>query len=114
MCAFEQSEKGMYFKMKFIFPQNYNFNSKLLGLIDYVSALIDLIWGGIIFIILNLLFKSLKIKIFIFIILFLPIFIISIVGINGENMLNVIIYFFKFLLKNKIYIYNKSYYLKVY
>ena len=98
--------------MKFIFPQNYNFNSKLLGLIDYVSALIDLIWGGIIFIILNLLFKSLQIKIFIFIILFLPIFIISIVGINGENMLHVIIYFFKFVLKNKIYIYNKSYYLK--
>ena len=94
--------------MKFIFPQNYNFNAKLLGIIDYTSALIDLLWAGIIFLLLNIFFKSLQIKIFIFIILVLPIIIISIVGINGENMLNVIVYFLKFILKPKIYIYDKT------
>ena len=96
--------------MKFIFPQNYNFNAKLLGIIDYTSALIDLLWAGIIFLLLNKFFKSLQIKIFIFIILVLPIIIISIVGINGENMLNVIVYFFKFILKPKIYVYDKTRY----
>ena len=94
--------------MKFIFPQNYNFNSKLFGIIDYVSALIDAIWAGIIFILLNLLFNSLQIKIFIFIILVLPIIIISIVGINGENMLNVIIYILKFLIKPKLLVFDKK------
>lgn len=96
--------------MKFIFPQNYNFNAKLLGIIDYTSALIDLLWAGIIFLLLNIFFKSLQIKIFIFIILVLPIIIISIVGINGENMLNVIVYFLKFILKPKIYVYDKTTY----
>lgn len=94
--------------MKFIFPQNYNFSSKLFGIIDYVSALIDAIWGGIIFIILNLFFNSLQIKIFAFITLVLPVVIISIVGINGENMLNVIIYILKFLFKPKLLLFDKK------
>ena len=94
--------------MKFIFPQNYNFNSKLFGIIDYVSALIDAIWGGIIFILLNLFFNSLQIKIFAFITLVLPVIIISIVGINGDNMLNVIIYILKFLFKPKLLLFNKK------
>ena len=94
--------------MKFVFPQNYNFKSKLLGIIDYTSAIIDLIWGGIVYIILNLIFKNFQIKIFFFIVLVLPIIIISIVGINGENMLNVMMYFFKYLIKSKVYIYNKN------
>lgn len=96
--------------MKFIFPQNYNFNSKLLGIIDYTSAIIDLIWSGIVFIVLNLILKSIQIKIFFFIILVLPVLIISIVGINGENMLNVMTYFIKYIIKPKIYIYNKNSY----
>ena len=94
--------------MKFIFPRNYNFNTKILGIIDYTSAIIDLIWAGIIFILLNLIFKNIQIKIFIFIILVVPVLIISIVGINGENMLNVIIYFSKYLFKPKVYVYNKN------
>ena len=93
--------------MKFIFPQNYNFNSKLLGIIDYTAAIIDLIWAGIVFILLNLIFNSIQIKLFIFIISVLPVLIISIVGINGENVLNVIICLFKYAFKPKIYVYNK-------
>ena len=93
--------------MKFIFPQNYNFNSKLLGIIDYTAAIIDLIWAGIVFILLNLIFNSIQIKLFIFIVLVLPVLIISIVGINGENILNVIIYILKYAFKPKIYVYNK-------
>ena len=37
--------------MKFIFPQNYNFNSKLLGFIDYTTVILNIIWGIIVFLI---------------------------------------------------------------
>ena len=39
--------------MKFIFPQNYKFNKKILGLIDYQTAILNTIWGGIVFLIIN-------------------------------------------------------------
>ena len=35
--------------MKFIFPQNYNLNTKLLGIIDYSVAIADLVWGIFVF-----------------------------------------------------------------
>ena len=35
--------------MKFIFPQNYNFTSKLLGFIDYTTVILNIIWGIITF-----------------------------------------------------------------
>ena len=94
-------------KVKFIFPQNYKFNTKILGLIDYQSAIINLIWSGIIFLILNVIFNSLNIKIFLFIVLVFPILIFSVVGINGENIINVIIYMSKFIIRPKLLIYTK-------
>ena len=94
-------------KVKFIFPQNYKFNTKILGLIDYQSAILNLIWSGIIFLILNVFFNSLNIKIFLFIVLVFPILIFSVVGINGENIINVIIYMSKFIIRPKLLIYTK-------
>lgn len=94
--------------MKFIFPQNYDFNSKLFGIIEYSSILLDTIWGIILWIILSLNFINLSIKLFLFIIFFFPIFIFSIVGINGQNIFDVLFYVFKFLLKQKIIIYEKN------
>ena len=93
--------------MKFIIPQNYKFNTKILGLIDYQTAILNVIWGGIIIFILNLLFTSLNIKIFLFIVLVFPMLIFSIVGINGENVINVIIYMSKFILRPKLLFYGK-------
>ena len=93
--------------MKFIIPQNYKFNTKILGLIDYQTAILNVIWGGIIIAILNLLFTSLNIKIFLFIVLVFPVLIFSIVGINGENIINVIIYMSKFILRPKLLFYSK-------
>ena len=37
--------------MKFIFPQNYKFNSKLFGLIDIQTAVVSVIWAGIMYLI---------------------------------------------------------------
>ena len=93
--------------MKFIFPQNYNFKSKLLGIIDYSTAILDCIWGVLVFGILNIFPLSLQIKIFIFVVLFFPVLLFSIVGFNGENIINVCTYLIKYILKPKILLYKK-------
>ena len=93
--------------MKFIFPQNYRFKNKILGIIDYQTAILNLIWDGIVFLILNMIFRSLNIKIFLFIIFSFPMLIFSIIGINGDNLINVIIYMSKFIIKPKLLLYNK-------
>ena len=93
--------------MKFIFPQNYKFNSKLFGLIDIQTAVVSTIWAGIMYLIVNMLLKSLYIKVCVFIITVLPVVIFSIVGVNGENIINVAIYMTKFMMNRKIMFYSK-------
>ena len=89
--------------MKFIFPQNYAFKNKLLGIIDYSTALANVFWYVIVFIFVNLFFRSLELKICFFIFLSFPFFLISVTGLNGENILYVFKYFFKFIVRPKIY-----------
>lgn len=93
--------------MHFIFPKNYNFKPKLLGFIDYSTAIIDTVIGIIIYIFVNLLFSSIDIKIYIFISLFLPILLISILGINKENFINVFKYMIKFIKNQNVYLYKR-------
>ena len=94
--------------MKFIFPQNYNFNPKIFGLIEYSAAILDLIWGGCIFLFVNIFIKSLIWKLGVFIVLFLPIFIFSIVGVQGENLIYYLRYMIKYMIKQKVYLFNKK------
>lgn len=94
--------------MKFIFPQNYNLNSKILGIIEYSTAIIDLIWAIIVFILINIIFQNLNAKIFSFIILVFPVLIFSIVGINGENIVHFGSYMIKYFIKQKILLYEKK------
>ena len=93
--------------MKFIFPQNYKFNSKLFGLIDIQAAVVSVIWAGIMYLIVNILLKSLYIKVCVFIITVFPVAIFSIVGVNGENIINVAIYMTKFIMRRRIMFYSK-------
>ena len=93
--------------MKFIFPQNYNFNNKIFGVIEYSTAIFNVIWISIIVFLLNIFFTSLTIKIFFTIILCLPILLLSFIGFNGENILDVFSYMFNFTKKQKLYFYNK-------
>lgn len=95
--------------MKFIFPQNYHFKNKLFGVIDYTTALINIIWYGFIFILVNILFNNLNTKIFIFICTCFPLLLFSFSGLHGENIAYVFIYMFKFIFRQKIYFYNKNY-----
>ncbi len=94
--------------MKFIIPQNYDLNPKIFGIIDYSSALLDVIWGGLIFILLKLIHKTINLKIFLFIISVLPVIIFSIVGVNGENIIYVIKYMAKYILIPKVLLYEKE------
>lgn len=93
--------------MHFIFPKNYNFKPKLLGFIDYSTAIIDTVIGVIIFFFANLLFSSIDIKIYVFISLFLPVLLISIIGINKESFVSVFKYMVKFIRNQKVYLYKR-------
>lgn len=94
--------------MKFIFPQNYNFKNKFLGVVEYSTLLFNIIWDLFIFAFVNLLFHNATIKIFIFIIFCLPIFLFSIVGFNHENIIYIFIYLIKYLKSTKLYFYHKN------
>lgn len=94
--------------MKFIFPRNYDFKTKLFGVFDYTTIIIDIIFILFIFSICNLLFNDIYIKIFIIISLCFPLIILSIVGLNNENIFLVLIYILKYFFRPKLYLYNKN------
>lgn len=92
--------------MKFIFPQNYNFKSKLFGIIDYSTIILNLFWDLFVFVFTNI-FNNLNIKIFLFFVLCFPLLLFSFAGFNGENIIYVMSYIFKFLLKPKLLLFKK-------
>lgn len=94
--------------MKFIFPKNYTFKNKLLGFIDYTTAIFNLVFSTITFSILHLLITSLILKISLFIIICFPIALFSILGFNGENFLYVFSYILKYYINQKLFFYNKN------
>ena len=95
--------------MKFIIPQNYSFKNKILGIFDYSTAFFNIIWYVFVLVIINILFTDINIKIFLFILLCFPLFLFSLSGFNGENILYVFIYISKYFFKQKLYFYNKNY-----
>ncbi len=94
--------------MKFIFPQNYDFKNKILGVIDYSTAFINLLWYALLFLFVNAILKDLSLKVFIFVVLCFPLLLISFAGFNGENIIYVFSYLIRFLLKPKLFLYKKS------
>lgn len=92
--------------MKFIFPQNYNFNYKLFGFIDYTTIFLNIFFGFIIYLISNI-FSNLYLKLCFFIILFFPFLLISIIGFNNEKFLYIIKYIYLYIKSPKYYIYKK-------
>ena len=94
--------------MKFIFPQNYNFKSKLFGFIDYSTIFLNLFWNLFVFIFINF-FNNLNIKIFLFFIFSFPIFLFSISGFNGEKITYVFKYILIFLFKKKLFFFLKTF-----
>jgi len=93
--------------MKFIFPKNYDFKTKLFGVFDYLTIIINIIFSLFVFSLCNLLFNNINVKIFIIISLCFPLFILSLIGLNNENIFLVLIYLLKYFLRPKLYLYNK-------
>ena len=93
--------------MKFIFPQNYDFKNKLLGVIDYSTAIVNILWYAFVLFFIHLFFRSLTVKIFLFILFCLPLFLFSFSGFQGENILYVFSYLFHFITKQKLFLYKK-------
>ena len=93
--------------MKFIFPKNYSFKYKLLGFIDYTTAILDSILGFILYFILRIFIKSIASRIYIFIIIFFPLVLFSIFGLGRENLISVILYMYNFFKNQNVYLYNK-------
>lgn len=94
--------------MKFIIPQNFNFKRKLLGLIDYSTAIFNVLWICFIFLIVNLFSFSLNVKIGIFITFYFPLLLFSIFGFNNENILYVLSYTIKFFKNSHVYFFSKD------
>ena len=93
--------------MKFIFPQNYDFKTKFLGIIDYPTLFLNATWCGIVFLIVWFLIPNISIKVFVFISLCLPLILLSVTGFNGENVVYVFRYFLKFQFAQKLFLYKK-------
>ena len=94
--------------MKFIFPKNYKLNRKILGFLDYKTAIIDLCIGIFLLLIIRAIITNLSTQIYVFIILFLPILLFSILGTGGENIIDFTIYIIKFFKNRKVYFYEKK------
>lgn len=94
--------------MKFIFPKNYSFKYKLLGFIDYTTAILDSIIGFALYFLLSVFIKSITSRIYIFIIIFFPLVLFSIFGLGKENLISVIFYMYNFFKKQNVYLYNKN------
>ena len=92
--------------MKFIFPQNFNFKNKIFGIIDYPTAIFNVIYFCLIYVILNIFIPNITFKIIMIILLYLPIFLISIIDFNHENILYFLWYMLKFIFRPKIYLYK--------
>ena len=94
--------------MNFIFPKNYRFQKKLLGIIDYSTAIIDISIGILLFLLINTIFSNINTKIYIFITLYFPIILFSITGSHKENIIHILIYTFKFFKNQNIYLFKKN------
>jgi hypothetical protein len=94
--------------MKFIFPKNYRYTSKILGFIDYVTAIVDLTIGIILFLIIKLLFRKISIQIYFFVILYLPFILFTIFLVKEENIVDFVSCIIKFIKKRGVYVYEKE------
>ena len=92
--------------MKFIFPKNYNFKNKILGISDYTTAIFNVVSFFIIFSLINVIFSNLNLKILFIVFLYFPIFLFSVFGFNNENIVYIIFYILKYLIRPKLYLYK--------
>ena len=95
--------------MHFIIPKNYKFKNKIFGIIDYSTALINVIWNIVIYFLLKNITIPLSIRAFIFSTLSFPVLLCTMLGFNNESPIYTIKYIIKYLLRPKVYLFKKVY-----
>ncbi len=95
--------------MKFVIPQNYKFKNKILGIIDYPTAVFNVLWNLVIYFFLKNMSLSISIRIFIFSTLSFPILLLTIIGFNNESPIYTIRYIFRYLIRPKVYLFKKDF-----
>ena len=93
--------------MKFIFPQNYTFTNQLFGFIDYSTLILNILWGIFCYFFVSIFAFSIAIKISIFIVLFFPFLLLTIIGFNHEKIFYILHYLFIFFKSPKLYLFKK-------
>ena len=93
---------------KYIFPMNYKYSAKFLGIINYSTLLPLAIYGVIISIILYLLKIDFFMSFGIFIVLVLPPFLLLSMGVNNQSAISYVIAMYKFYKNSKLYLYKND------
>lgn len=93
--------------MKFIFPQNYSFANKLFGIIDYSTVFFFIIFGLLLYGTLYMFVQDLFFRLFLFILLFLPVLLFGIIGFNHEKITYVFYYLLRYAFFPKYYVFYK-------
>ena len=83
---------------------NFNRKNRFLGIIDYKSLVIFLIYVLLIYVFLEKMSINLEFKIYIFLFLVIPVFALFFINLNNESVIDTIIIMIIFLFNKKIYI----------
>lgn len=94
--------------MIFIIPQNYKYKNRILGIIDYPTAVLNIIWNLILYLIIRNIPIAITSRIFIFSALSFPILLLTIFGFNNESPLFTIKYIIRYLVRPKVYLFDKT------
>lgn len=95
--------------MHFIIPKNYKFKNKIFGIVDYPTAIVNLVLDVVIYFILKNLNINISTKIFIFTTLSFPVLLLTMIGFNNESPIYTFSYIVKFILKQKVYLFRKEF-----
>lgn len=95
--------------MNFVFPKNYDFSFKFLGIFNYFSIIILIIWATFLYVILSFFLHSFIVKIYVFLVLFIPALLFSVLNKSNENILIIVSYIVKYIFHPKVYFYDKRY-----
>ena len=90
----------------YIFPKNYNFKNKIGGVIDYPTAIFNLLFLFLLYKFISIVKLTLTSKLIFISIFYTPIFLVSIFNHNDDNIICIAYYVIKFLVRPKLYLYK--------
>lgn len=90
----------------YIFPKNYNFKNKIGGVIDYPTAIFNLLFIFLLYKFISIFKLTLTSKLIFISIFYTPIFLVSMFNHNDDNIICIAYYVIKFLVRPKLYLYK--------